>query len=246
VQLTNLSTQVMTPCGHGYVLSKFITRNLIHLVNFVIYSSKSVRDVREMDTLGGRQWYGNELGGTRCNVQTGTSKETTGVLPCICSAQGNVADERSCCVNNRHTKRLNSLDHVGNYMYHLLYVSPTFLALHNTVLTDWPSWRKCGVFTVRLESQFLYTIWINLRSWLRLLVASPSLRRPGFDPGPSHVECLMDKVPLGHVFKCFGLTLSVSFHQCSILFFILILGYYYQKDNRAKLGNLQIKHISCV
>jgi hypothetical protein len=36
--------------------------------------------------------------------------------------------------------------------------------------------------------------------WLRRLVASLSLRRPGFDPGSVHVGFMMEKLALGQVF----------------------------------------------
>ena len=36
--------------------------------------------------------------------------------------------------------------------------------------------------------------------WLRQLLADVSLRRPGFDPRPVHVNFVMGKVALGQVF----------------------------------------------
>jgi hypothetical protein len=54
------------------------------------------------------------------------------------------------------------------------------------------------------------------------------------------VTFLVDKVAHGPVFLgvvCF--TLSLSFNQCSVLTFILIQYYSYQKDKSAKCDNLQ-------
>jgi len=55
------------------------------------------------------------------------------------------------------------------------------------------------------------------------LVTSLSLRRSRFNPGSVHVR-LVNKVAMVEVSsEYFVLLLSVSFHQCSILVFILIL-----------------------
>jgi hypothetical protein len=54
--------------------------------------------------------------------------------------------------------------------------------------------------------------------WLTRLVASLSLRRPGFDPRSDHVGFVVDKVTLRQVFfpEYFGFSLSVRLHRCSI------------------------------
>ena len=67
-----------------------------------------------------------------------------------------------------------------------------------------------------------------------------ALESPGFDPRLVHVEFVVDKVPLGHVFlRALDLPLSVSYQQCYILVFNYML--LYQKDKRAKHGKLQNK-----
>jgi hypothetical protein len=54
--------------------------------------------------------------------------------------------------------------------------------------------------------------------WLWRLVADLSPPRPGFDRRPRHVRCVVVKVALGQVlFRALCFSLSVSFHQCSIL-----------------------------
>jgi hypothetical protein len=60
--------------------------------------------------------------------------------------------------------------------------------------------------------------------WLRRLAAGLPARRSGFDPGSVHVGFVVDKVALGQVFpEYFGLSLSISFHRCSITRTIIII-----------------------
>jgi hypothetical protein len=58
------------------------------------------------------------------------------------------------------------------------------------------------VLQVRFDLQkFLNLILLSVAvPWLRRLVAGLSPRRPGFDRGPVHVGCVVDKVALGQVF----------------------------------------------
>jgi hypothetical protein len=61
--------------------------------------------------------------------------------------------------------------------------------------------------------------------WLRRLVAGLPQRRPGFDPGSTHVGFVVDKAALGQVSlrvlrfisEYFGFPLSISFHWCIII-----------------------------
>jgi hypothetical protein len=60
--------------------------------------------------------------------------------------------------------------------------------------------------------------WILLGSeaapWLKQLVAGFPPRRPGFEPGSSHVGFVVDKVALGQVFsEYFGFPCQSSFHR---------------------------------
>jgi hypothetical protein len=61
--------------------------------------------------------------------------------------------------------------------------------------------------------------------WLRQLVVGLPPRRPGFDPSSHHVRFVVDKVAPGRCFfsKYFIFPLSLSFHQCSTLFFVYML-----------------------
>jgi hypothetical protein len=58
-------------------------------------------------------------------------------------------------------------------------------------------------------------------TWLRRLVVGLPRRRPGFAPEPVHVGFVVEKLALGQVFfpEFFGLPLSVSFHQGSMLIY---------------------------
>ena len=61
--------------------------------------------------------------------------------------------------------------------------------------------------------------------WLRRLVAGLPPRRPGFDPSSHHVRFVVDIVALGRCFfpNISFFSLSLSFHQCSALFFVYML-----------------------
>ena len=60
--------------------------------------------------------------------------------------------------------------------------------------------------------------------WPRPLVAELSPRRPGFDRRPRHVRCMVVKVALGQVlFRAPCFSLSLQFHQCSILILLYML-----------------------
>jgi len=64
-------------------------------------------------------------------------------------------------------------------------------------------------------------------SWLRRLVLSCSPRRLGFITWTADVRCVVGRVTQKRgfcfVFQYFGLPLSVSFRQCSMLIFVYIL-----------------------
>jgi hypothetical protein len=58
--------------------------------------------------------------------------------------------------------------------------------------------------------------WNSAVPWLRRLVAGLSPRRPGLASGSVHVEFVVDKVALGHVFlRVLQFSLSISFHRGS-------------------------------
>jgi len=60
-------------------------------------------------------------------------------------------------------------------------------------------------------------------SWLTQLVGSLSVQRPGFSHRLVHVGLLVDKLALRWAsFQYIGCTLSVSFHQCSLLIHVSV------------------------
>ena len=85
----------------------------------------------------------------------------------------------------------------------------------------------CVFCELRAESLYIYICLVqisisvqNSGAWLKWLVAGLSPRRFRFDPRPVHMR-FVGKVALDRFFsEYFGFTLSVSFHQCSILIFI--------------------------
>jgi len=90
----------------------------------------------------------------------------------------------------------------------------------------------------KYSSCYLSFFFLNMAMpWFRRSVDGVLLRGPAFNPRSVHVRFMVYKVALWQVFLAVLLfSLSVSFHQYTIL--ILTYMYAFQKDRRAKSGNL--------
>jgi hypothetical protein len=65
-----------------------------------------------------------------------------------------------------------------------------------------------------LSNFFILLLLLWAAPSLKRLVAGFALRRPGFKPGSSHVEFVVDKVALGQIFSgYFGFPCQSSFQQ---------------------------------
>jgi len=76
---------------------------------------------------------------------------------------------------------------------------------------------------------------------LRQVVTGLSPQMTGLKPGPVHIRFTADKVAMGQVLlQVFQLPLSVSFHHCSMLIFILTLLF---TTSRQSVGTLKQSNV---